>query len=675
MVGDEWRREERLRRVQDPAPLPVRWTAADPLLSDHVANIRRSPDGTGGKLGLDGVLPGAVEAFMAVPSHRLVVVGPPGAGKTVFAIRFTLDLLTRRKPGEPVPVIFGLHTWDPHEQSLQDWMAKRLTADYPALRNAVRSGRTIAAELVRRRLILPVLDGLDEIGEPLRGAALRALNMSLDYDAPVIVTCREADYRQIVATADVLTSAAVVQLLPLELTDLASYLPRTARKVPSGTGSSVTTKWDSVLERIRVDPAAPGVRTLMEVLRTPLMTSLARTVYSDTVADPAVLLDGGFPGRQEIEDHLLDAFIPAAFASPGTPGTRRRRALRPADAERWLRFLARHLDRLGTRDLEWWRLLSAVPPPVRWLLPGFIVWVIVGAIYASVQGPAPAWSLGACAAIGLVIGLAAATARPRSSALGAPDRTPGHLRVMLRRLCYVAAAAAPVGIITGSAVGLDAYASRSSGNPVSAMSWLGTALFAGLALGVVLGATGVDAQQAPMVTPLRLRRKSRVESRRLASGLGYRLLNGILAGIALWTAWGLGYGAAAALGLQAAPAFPSGGVVHHMPDDSDYADYPGGLRYVITGKGQKYVMTIKRTYIYQNSSTRWYFEKKADCLVGGGQCSLSAVYIFRNNRYGGALRVTGAAGTDDLLDDDGIIAGWLKSPQLPDIGRSIGHNG
>src|SRR3569833_3554528 len=30
-------------------------------------------------------------------------------------------------------------------------------------------------------------------------------------------------------------------------------------------------------------------------------------------------------------------------------------------AERWLRFLAGHLDRLGTRDLAWGRLHEAVP--------------------------------------------------------------------------------------------------------------------------------------------------------------------------------------------------------------------------------------------------------------------------------------------------------------------------
>lgn len=109
----------------------------------------------------------------------------------MFTLRFTLDLLACRQPGDPVPVIFGLHTWSPGEESLQEWMAARLAGDYPALRNAGKSGRTIASELVR--------DGLDEVSRPLRGDALRALNMSLDNGAPVIVTCREPEYRRVVA--------------------------------------------------------------------------------------------------------------------------------------------------------------------------------------------------------------------------------------------------------------------------------------------------------------------------------------------------------------------------------------------------------------------------------------------------------------------------------------------
>ena len=94
-VSDQWGREEKLRRIQDPVPLPVRWAAADPLLSDHVANICRIP---GEVIDFDGALDEAVDVFTRIPSRRLVVVGQAGAGKTVFTLRFTLDLLARRSP-------------------------------------------------------------------------------------------------------------------------------------------------------------------------------------------------------------------------------------------------------------------------------------------------------------------------------------------------------------------------------------------------------------------------------------------------------------------------------------------------------------------------------------------------------------------------------------------------
>jgi hypothetical protein len=130
-VRDQWRTEEKLRRVQDPDPLPVQWRVGDPLITDHRANITRRR-GSGWIPDLDGVLSEAVDVFSRVPSGRLVVVGAPGAGKSVFTLRFTLDLLERRQPRDPVPVIFPLHSWQPLTESLHSWMTGQLATSYPA---------------------------------------------------------------------------------------------------------------------------------------------------------------------------------------------------------------------------------------------------------------------------------------------------------------------------------------------------------------------------------------------------------------------------------------------------------------------------------------------------------------------------------------------------------------
>jgi hypothetical protein len=132
------------------------------------------------------------------PHGRLVVVGPPGAGKTVAAVRLVRDVLARRASGEPVAVLFPLHSWNPERQHPHDWMAAELARNY-------RMSSSVARELVRARHIVPVLDGLDEVCDP--AAALRALHLVHDPGAPdpLILTSRDR-----VA----LTGATVVELGP-----------------------------------------------------------------------------------------------------------------------------------------------------------------------------------------------------------------------------------------------------------------------------------------------------------------------------------------------------------------------------------------------------------------------------------------------------------------------------
>lgn len=353
VVREQWQREEQLRGVQDPVPMPVRWVNADPGLSDHWDNVSPHPVGTPN---MSGSLPEVADVFLAIPSRRLVVLGRAGSGKTVLTVRLTLELLQRRQPGEPVPVILPIATWNPVRQSLVDWLTQRLATDYPWLSGRLPEGNSLADAIVRARCVLPVLDGLDEMPADLRGAAIRALNRSLGADDGVILTSRMDEYAAAVATADVLTAAGVVQLQPLTLPDLIRYLPRTTRR---RTLDATSTKWDPVLGRALTDSPDTAARVLVEVLSTPLMTALARFAYSDTARDPVDLLaiaDAG--GRTAVEEHLLDQFVPAVFEPVGGTASGRWSA---AEARRHLAFLARHMVAEGTQDLAWWRLNRLVP--------------------------------------------------------------------------------------------------------------------------------------------------------------------------------------------------------------------------------------------------------------------------------------------------------------------------
>ncbi|MBF6055454.1 membrane protein [Streptomyces eurocidicus] len=404
-VAARWQREEEQRQVHDPYPLPVRWRPAPEELTDHWANIRRLPaGGTHGPLDLGGRLDEIACVYRRIPSGRLVVLGRPGSGKTILTMRFVLDYLKSRARAEPVPVIFTIGAWDPTALTFRDWLTAQLTRDHPGLAAPGPGGPSLAAALVESGRILPVLDGFDEIAGGLNRPALEALNATT---LPLLLTSRPAEYAAAVAETDVLTSAAAVDLSDLTLGDLTDYLPRTTRKARGG--DPATTAWDPVLSELGERPHGPGGAHLAAVLTTPLMVTLARAVYSDTPGrDPASLLDSGrFTGPEELEDHLLDNFVAAAYRSrpEPLPAGGSRRDLDPERARYWLGYLAHHLSRLDTPNLEWWRFGSGLRRSTRTLVLAMVICLTIGFVDGLVGTLFDA--LGFQVADGLVVGLLA----------------------------------------------------------------------------------------------------------------------------------------------------------------------------------------------------------------------------------------------------------------------------
>ncbi|MGI5373551.1 NACHT domain-containing protein [Streptomyces sp. CA-251387] len=481
-VREQWQAEWRLRRLQDPEPLAVHWMPAAAWLSDLDDSIGRPPQ-DGGCADLHGRLPEIAQLFGHVPSRRLVVLGAPGSGKTVLAVRFTLDLLDRREPGGPVPVVFQASTWRPDRQDLKQWLAESLIAAYPTLAAEGMSGSALAKDLVAEGRILPVLDGLDEMPAPLRTPAVWRLNTELDTGSPLLLTCRSTVYAEVVEAGDVLTSAAVVELQPLGFEEAARYLVRTARPVRGPDGRR-TTAWGPVLEEVRRDPAAPASRCLRQVFSLPLMVAMARAVYGDTGADPAELLSRtDLADPAALERHLLDAFVPASFRT----STR----WREDEAVHWLRFLARHLECRGARDLAWWELRTALPGPLRGagplLLIGALLELVCLVVWLGWDNPGPSVA-GSAVVLGLCLG---------HVALSRDDAGPR------RRLLLILAAVVPLGVVVGGTRSLaeDPY----SGDPFTGMddvlAWLTFGALYGVAVATALAAIGVARAPTPATMP------------------------------------------------------------------------------------------------------------------------------------------------------------------------------
>ncbi|GAA2135821.1 helix-turn-helix domain-containing protein [Glycomyces algeriensis] len=354
-VRVHWKREVEHRQVLDPDPLAVRWQA-ETGLSDHWEVVLGSKSlGAQDVPDLSGKLEQIADVYRRVPSGRLVLLGKAGSGKTVLALRLVTDLLETRRSGEPVPVIFSLGSWDP-AVDLRAWLAAQLLRDHPGLGQVLPDGSTLAAALVENDCILPVMDGFDEIAGGLVRDPLEKLNRTARM--PLVLTSRAAEYREAVAESDVLTAAACIELTDLTVDDLADYLPLTTVRT-SGDGAPL---WQPVLDELRREERTAAGETLAAVFTTPLMVALARTIYSDAPThNPAELLDEErFPAPAAVEAHLLGNLVPTVYRFR----TEQRR-FEPERAERWLGYLAHHLNRLGEHDLAWWRLGTSMRRPAR----------------------------------------------------------------------------------------------------------------------------------------------------------------------------------------------------------------------------------------------------------------------------------------------------------------------
>jgi hypothetical protein len=299
-----------------------------------------------------GRLEDVVAYYETLHPRRLVITGAPGAGKTVLALELVLGLLAVRGPGDAVPVRVSAAAWDT-ERPVRGWLVEHLIEAY-------RLPRLLAEALLDAGLILPVIDGLDEMdadqtpGYASRAArAIQALNVYQHGRdaAPLVLTCRSGQYQALRVVQVWAHDAARVEIRAVDSVKAAQFIRSRVDDV---------TRWQPVLNTITNHPGG----TLAIGLSTPWRLTLATTVYEQRkpengtyLRDPVTLTKLSAASPEAVRDHLLEHFIPAVIAAHNAAAEHPEQPYSDQQVHQWLRVLASYLD----HNARTGRTLGGVP--------------------------------------------------------------------------------------------------------------------------------------------------------------------------------------------------------------------------------------------------------------------------------------------------------------------------
>lgn len=194
----------------------------------------------------------------------LLILGEPGTGKSTLLLELAQQLVKRAVSDaeHPLPVILPLSSWAAKRSSLQDWMIDKLVEIY-------QIPRQVGEQWVEEGVILPLLDGFDEMNEAARPTQIVEINRyhQAHKRTPLVVCSRTAAYDAVAKHKQLILQRAVI-VQPFTNQQVNAYLLQAGKDVAA------------------LRSAIKKNLALQELATTPLMLSvLIRTYQGTTVRE------------------------------------------------------------------------------------------------------------------------------------------------------------------------------------------------------------------------------------------------------------------------------------------------------------------------------------------------------------------------------------------------------
>ncbi|WP_421659421.1 NACHT domain-containing protein [Leptothermofonsia sp. ETS-13] len=192
---------------------------------------------------------------------KLLILGEPGIGKTTTLLTLADQLVEQAiaNPGKSIPVVFELSAWKDNDQSIEAWLIQQLTK--------MRVSARIAKGWLKEELLIPLVDGLDELKPTRQEICVQWLNQFAEYYPYLVVCCRAEEYEAGNLKLNELRSA--VRLQPLTPTQIQGYLKKVGQQ----------TLWEAVEthaeKQVFLHPDAEGKPGIFQI---PLFLKIAAEV-------------------------------------------------------------------------------------------------------------------------------------------------------------------------------------------------------------------------------------------------------------------------------------------------------------------------------------------------------------------------------------------------------------